>query len=71
MKKGEKLFKFLASLTLRKFYGTVTIRFEAAMSRMLKPRHGKHGNTKTCRTRLRPLVNRARTAPLEGEVIGE
>ena len=29
MKKGEKLFKFLASLILREFYGTVTIRFEA------------------------------------------
>lgn len=29
MKKGEKLFKFLASLILREFYGTVRIRFEA------------------------------------------
>ncbi len=29
MKKGEKLFRFLASLILREFYGTVTIRFEA------------------------------------------
>ena len=29
MPKGEKLFKFLASLILRKFYGTVIIRFEA------------------------------------------
>lgn len=28
MKRGEKLFKFLASLILREFYGTVTIRFE-------------------------------------------
>jgi hypothetical protein len=28
MPKGEKLFKFLASLILREFYGTVTIRFE-------------------------------------------
>jgi hypothetical protein len=28
MKTGEKLFKFLASLMLRGFYGTVTIRFE-------------------------------------------
>ncbi len=27
--KGEKLFRFLASLMLRRFYGTVTIRFEA------------------------------------------
>jgi len=29
MKRGEKPFRFLASLTLRKFYGAVTIRFEA------------------------------------------
>ena len=29
MPRGEKLFRFLASLILRKFYGTVTIRFEA------------------------------------------
>ena len=29
MSKGEKLFRFLASLILREFYGTVTIRFEA------------------------------------------
>jgi hypothetical protein len=29
MMKGQKLFKFLASLILRKFYGTVTIRIEA------------------------------------------
>ena len=29
MPKGEKLLKFLASLTLQKFYGTVTIRFES------------------------------------------
>ena len=29
MKTGEKLFKFLASLMLRGFYGTVTIRFES------------------------------------------
>ena len=28
MKKGGKLFRFLASLILREFYGTVTIRFE-------------------------------------------
>ena len=28
MKKGEKLFKFLASLILQEFYGTVTIRLE-------------------------------------------
>ena len=28
MKKGEKLFKFLASLILREFYGAVTINFE-------------------------------------------
>ena len=28
MKKGEKLFRFLASLILREFYGSVTIRFE-------------------------------------------
>ncbi|GAG11807.1 unnamed protein product [marine sediment metagenome] len=27
--KGEKLFKFLASLMLDRFYGTVTIRFES------------------------------------------
>ncbi len=26
--KGQKLFRFLASLMLRRFYGTVTIRFE-------------------------------------------
>ena len=26
---GEKLFRFLAGLLLEKFYGTVTIRFEA------------------------------------------
>jgi hypothetical protein len=25
---GEKLFKFLASLILRRFYGTVTVKFE-------------------------------------------
>jgi len=29
MPRGEKLFKFLATLILRGFYGTVTIRFEA------------------------------------------
>ena len=29
MKTGEKLFHFLASLILDKFYGTVTIRFES------------------------------------------
>ena len=29
MPKGEKLLKFLASLIVRQFYGTVTIRFEA------------------------------------------
>ena len=29
MKTGEKLFKFLASLMLRRFYGTITIRLEA------------------------------------------
>ena len=29
MPRGEKLLKFLASLMLREFYGTVTIRFEA------------------------------------------
>ena len=29
MPRGEKLFRFLASLILREFYGTVTIRFEA------------------------------------------
>ena len=29
MPRGEKLFKFLASLMMRGFYGTVTIRFEA------------------------------------------
>ncbi len=29
MRRGEKLFKFLASLMLRRFYGTVTIRFES------------------------------------------
>ena len=42
MKAGEKLFKFLARLTLEKFYGTVTIRFE----------HGKvtHVETATRRT---------------------
>ena len=28
MSKGERLFKFLASLMLQKFYGTVIIRFE-------------------------------------------
>ena len=28
MLRGEKLFTFLASLILRKFYGTITIRFE-------------------------------------------
>ena len=28
MKTGERLFKFLASLILREFYGTVTIRFQ-------------------------------------------
>ena len=28
MKTGEKLFRFLASLILREFYGTVIIRFE-------------------------------------------
>ncbi len=26
--RGEKLFRFLASLMVRRFYGTVTIRFE-------------------------------------------
>lgn len=29
MPRGEKLFRFLASLILRGFYGTVTMRFEA------------------------------------------
>ena len=29
MPRGEKLFKFLAALMLQRFYGTVTIRFEA------------------------------------------
>jgi hypothetical protein len=29
MPKGERLFTFLANLMLRKFYGTVIIRFEA------------------------------------------
>jgi len=29
MKTGEKLFHFLAGLVLERFYGTVTIRFEA------------------------------------------
>lgn len=29
LKAGEKLFRFLAGLLLEKFYGTVTIRFEA------------------------------------------
>ena len=29
LKTGEKLFHFLAALVLEKFYGTVTIRFEA------------------------------------------
>jgi len=29
MSKGERLFKFLASLVMRGFYGTVTIRFES------------------------------------------
>lgn len=29
MRKGEKLFRFLASLMLRRFYGRVTIRFES------------------------------------------
>jgi hypothetical protein len=29
MSKGEKLFRFLASLMLDRFYGKVTIRFEA------------------------------------------
>lgn len=28
MKTGEKLFTFLARMILRKYYGTVTIRFE-------------------------------------------
>jgi hypothetical protein len=28
MPRGERLFKFLASLMLQHFYGTVTIRFE-------------------------------------------
>ena len=28
MPRGEKLFKFLASLMMRNFYGTVTIRLE-------------------------------------------
>lgn len=28
MPRSEKLFKFLASLMLQRFYGTVTIRFE-------------------------------------------
>ena len=39
VKRVEKLFKFLARLTLEKFYGTVTIRFES----------GKvtHGETET------------------------
>ncbi len=30
MPRGEKLFRFLAALMLDRFYGTVTIRFEAA-----------------------------------------
>jgi hypothetical protein len=29
MPRGEKLFRFVASLMLRDFYGTVTIRFES------------------------------------------
>ena len=29
MKKGEKLFRFPASLILREFYGSVTIKFDA------------------------------------------
>ena len=29
MPRGEKLFRFLGDLMLRKFYGTVIIRFEA------------------------------------------
>ncbi len=29
MPRGEKLFRFLADLMLREFYGSVTIRFEA------------------------------------------
>lgn len=29
MSRGEKLFRFLASLMMRGFFGTVTIRFEA------------------------------------------
>ena len=29
MPRGEKLFRFLASLFLHEFYGTVTIQFEA------------------------------------------
>jgi hypothetical protein len=29
MKQGEKLFRFLAGLIMEKFYGSVTIRFEA------------------------------------------
>jgi hypothetical protein len=33
MKTGEKLFKFLESLMLREFYGTVTMRFDASAAR--------------------------------------
>jgi len=36
MKKGEKLFRFLASLILREFYGTVSIRFEAGKATHVK-----------------------------------
>jgi len=36
MPRGDKLFKFLASLLLHEFYGTVTIRFEAGKATHIK-----------------------------------
>ena len=56
MRRGEKLFKFLASLMLRDFYGSVIIRMEA----------GKvtHVETETRRTwRYGDLPKETRSAP--------
>ena len=49
MNKGEKLFRSLAALISREFYGTVTIELEGGRSLMWRPRRAGRGNTRTCR----------------------
>ena len=51
MRKGQKLFKFLASLMLKQFYGTVTIRFEGGKVTHVETETRRRWRSRICQNR--------------------